>query len=131
MIDVTKHAIERYIERVKPACEPKFARVELMALVRVSELQSEPPPWVQDHRGDRSYMVPTDGVALVVVGRKVTTVLTRGGHDEAKTVQRRIEKRKKRRARRFKGSWDKGGGDLSTISPDGLKKPAKKEWDRP
>jgi len=111
---ITRHAAERYIERVKPGIDVDQATRELRALMRLDSFRPEPPDWQtgetpgEDHR---LYMEPCDGVALAVVGRTLKTVLTRAGTSPERARQRRARKaqrRASRRARRWKNN-DKHG----------------------
>jgi hypothetical protein len=100
----THHAIMRYIERVKPALEPKAARVELETLL--AALESSPPVWWTSARPSDStaFAEICDGIAVAVEGKGVvTTVVVRGGvGDEilaARRAHRRLERQKKRTRR--------------------------------
>jgi hypothetical protein len=45
-VTLSKHAIERYVERVKPALSFEQATVELHRLLEVCPIVDEPPVWV-------------------------------------------------------------------------------------
>jgi hypothetical protein len=104
---VTKHAVQRYQERVKPALSVVKAKLELEVLVAQFGhdcLQAIPPPWVapEAHAGAQSYLLLTDGVAFAVKDGFLITCLVRGGMSEEKRQARlaRKEHRQKVRARR-------------------------------
>lgn len=60
----TRHAIDRYIERVRPTLEPGPARQELNTLVQRGDLADAAPEWEKKERPDTSYFCPTDGVCF-------------------------------------------------------------------
>lgn len=113
-IVITRHAAERYIERVKPGIDLTQATRELRALMLVDSFRPEPPVWKPNETPDHEtplYMEPCDGIALAVVGHTLKTVLTRAGTSPERAAQKRQEKARKRarrRAKRWKNN-DKAG----------------------
>lgn len=111
---ITRHAAERYIERVRPGIDVAQATRELRALMRMDSFRPESPDWQTGEspgQDQRLYMEPCDGVALAVVGRTLKTVLTRAGTSPERMSQRRARKARKRasrKARRWKNT-DKHG----------------------
>lgn len=100
MIGVTRHAVERWQERVRPALDLDQCRAELLALVRAAgQPSSEQPAWHTRAVPNSLYLNISDGIACTVQDGSVTTVLTRGeeaaGHRQAKKARQ-----KKRRAER-------------------------------
>jgi hypothetical protein len=113
-IILTKHAIKRYQERVKPALMLEQAESELRRLTDYSLDAGMPittsPPFelttgnVSDETQDAFLMI-SDGVCLALRGGKVrtggwlaTTLFTRGGKSEG----RRKHDKRERKARRWK-----------------------------
>jgi len=110
---ITRHAAERYIERVKPGLTIDQATRELRALVLIDEPHPEPPDWKADEIREEGelFMEPCDGIAFAVRGRSLMTVLTRAGTD-SKTAERRRQRKARNRAKkqsRRRKSHDKYG----------------------
>jgi hypothetical protein len=97
---LTAHAIERYRDRVKPHLTFGEASAELRRLLRHATVVSERPSWSNDRYEDATYVVLSDGIALVVrsdqyaAGVAVTCLTRAGVSDETRT------KRNRRRPRR-------------------------------
>jgi hypothetical protein len=111
-LKVSRHAIERYQERVKPGLSYDRAKVELEVLARSGKPGPEPPTWKLPSliENDRTYLEPSDGICLVVKAGLVTTVAIRAEQApefaRAKREQRRREKQK-RRSRNNYGAFSK------------------------
>jgi hypothetical protein len=79
----TTHAIERYVERLRPALTKKAARRELVALCEVAEVVTERPAWLGLGEATDGYLLLGDDVVLPVMRGKTgwvaMTCMTRGG----------------------------------------------------
>lgn len=97
---ITRHAVERYIERIKPALDEPAARRELEALLDLAEPLERPPVWIEWRIG-MTYHSLSDGIiAAEAANGYVTTILIRGGCSEkarARRKSRRVQKREERR----------------------------------
>lgn len=97
---ITRHAVERYIERIKPALGEVTARCELEALLAQTEIVERPPAWVEWRIG-MTYHVLSDGIiAVQAANGYVTTILIRGGCSERTRARRKSRRIQKREARR-------------------------------
>lgn len=74
-VTVTKHAVTRYCERVKPQLGERQARLELEALLEFAE-EVERPPWLRDTRESERWLLLMPHVVAAVQGGLVTTVMT-------------------------------------------------------
>jgi hypothetical protein len=100
---VTNHAVERYIERVKPALEFEAAMHEIRALTPSAEFSESRPAWAAatNEPDSEGYLVVCDSFAFPVVNGHLTTCLTRCGMSQearAGITQRKRGKRNGRRA---------------------------------
>lgn len=106
----TTHAVERYIERVRPSLPPKTAKLELERLARQEgvlyperpeclPLPSDELMW--DTRDADGYLELGDtGIFCIVLGSRLLTVVHRGGLSEEGRVRRNERKQRKRKSRR-------------------------------
>jgi hypothetical protein len=102
VIRLTKHAVERYHERVKPALPAWKAKRELEAfIVQATEL-TEAPSWHLNPEPDCRHFEIADGICAVVRDEVVTTVVVRGNHSDRITDRQRDYKRKERARRAHK-----------------------------
>lgn len=76
-VTFTAHAVDRYIERVKPCLGPARARVECMGLALIGEITSECPAWLS-FEGDCDGYLTCGDVAFPLKGHCAVTCLTRG-----------------------------------------------------
>lgn len=111
---VTDHAVERYIERVRPMLTPRDARMELERLVRTEGvILEDPPDWVyeaedRDRRADAWIAIGDTGLVCPVYRRMVLTVMHPGGMSTVVRERRNARKQSKRaraRERRAVESW--------------------------
>jgi hypothetical protein len=101
MIRLTNHAVDRYIERVKPALDRDAARSELQALVRAAgEPSSEQPEWHAREVPCSLYLEISDGIVATVQEQAVTSVITRGGSGPDAKERRKREKKKRQADRK-------------------------------
>lgn len=96
---VSTHAVERYVQRVKPQLGLEQARLELEALLAIGE-PVERPPWVIEHHdnGNEYLEIAPDAIA-VVCRERVSTVLVKPVNEVAR-VKRNKAKADQRRAKR-------------------------------
>lgn len=98
----SKHAVQRYQERVKPALPIHRAKLELEAFVEQARELTEAPPWhLNPEPGSRHFEI-ADGICAVVRNEVVTTVVIRGSHAEDIEDRKRQYKRKQRARRAHK-----------------------------
>lgn len=98
---VTDHAVNRYIERLRPALSFGAAKYELIGLIPQAQVATEGPDWDQTRVHDAdAYLMLGDDVALVVKRKTIVTVLTKGWCGVAarkyKTAKHRKRKAKPR-----------------------------------
>lgn len=106
-LGLTNHAVERYVERVKPTFDFSEARRELQRLCDLAgEPSRERPDWhfLPEHATEAAefYLTLSDGICAAVKGTDVVTVLTRGGSSPAHRANKRERKRRQRARRRGK-----------------------------
>jgi hypothetical protein len=106
-VDILDHAVQRFVERVRPGWEPAPARAELDRLLNVAEFVFEAPDWLATRARQRAPMYAViadvalplppgnDGASLVAV-----TCLTRGGLSEPARERRNAMRLRRRAARR-------------------------------
>jgi hypothetical protein len=101
---LTDHCIEQYVARVKPGLKLEAAKRELIALVK---LAGDPVPELDYAHENGMFLEITDGIALALDRFSPSkqrwmaiTVLTRGGHNEVVTTERRARKRRRREIKR-------------------------------
>ena len=117
MIRPSKHAVDRYHERVKPALPVWKAKAELEAFVAQATELAEAPPWHVDPEPGARHFEITDGICAVVRDELVTTVVVRGGHCDRITDRRRDYKRRQRSRRAAKRQKHKRNGRPDEAEP--------------
>lgn len=75
---LTRHAVERYIERVKPMLDYEQALDELARLLKMADWGAPAPTWAQTRRDATGWVVIADSIAFPVVTNRLMTCLTRG-----------------------------------------------------
>lgn len=130
MIRVTDHAIERYVDRVKPCLTIDQAREEVRRLFETVVGFSKAPPYWHAQGRERTpfelYAMVGDGIAFGIKDGLAITCLTRGGYsDEVREAQntRKAAKRTVKRAKRYKGR------DRFQTLQDRAGQPRRKDWD--
>ncbi len=131
----SEHAIERYLQRVKPALEADAVRKELSRLLATAVVSRTPPGWVRPGTGDvtpAAYLLLADGeICLPVIVAHgddgpwtATTALTasiaEGAQRERRNRRaqaRRAGKASARKARTYEGGRPRQG-------------PSASEWDQ-
>ena len=114
-VDLSRHAVERFQERVRPALMLGRAEDELARLVASAELTGVCPGWVSQEERERpadAFAVLSDGVCLILyeerpgvfsavtcIARYALSEETRGRRNAA----RRAERARRRRLRRNAG----------------------------
>jgi hypothetical protein len=114
---LTSHAVDRYLERVKPALTPAAARQELLALLRGAVVTDQRPGWAKPSLEDCSYVEISDGIAACVQSGSVTTVLVRAGLAPEHRQRRKEAKRKKRAERNWNNNKREPGARLGADYP--------------
>ncbi len=104
----TRHAIKRYIERVKPAMDAVQAREDLDRMIPMGRF-IEKPDWLNeasdDPRPDHRFYELVEGIVLAVApDDSIVTVLTQGGLSPQRRKARNKARSMKRHAKRIKGS---------------------------
>ncbi len=93
IVHVTNHAVERYVERVRPGLDVVQARSELRTLLQAMGVQCDRPDWLPvDTRTDRVYIALGDDIVAACVdvenGKVLAlTIYARGtllAHERAK-----------------------------------------------
>jgi hypothetical protein len=107
-LSLTRHCVERFHERFRPALDHVRARAELELLIEHGELSEQPPEWMartMRQEADAYLIVGNDLVIPLVQGGPLgeelvaKTCIPRGGiSDPAR--RRRNERARHRRARR-------------------------------
>lgn len=102
----TTHAIERYVERVRPALTKAAARCELVRLCEVAEVALERPAWLGLGEATDAFLLLGDDVVLPLVrghtGWVAITCMTRGCISPAERMARNNRNRARRYARSHK-----------------------------
>ena len=115
---VSDHAIQRFHERVKPALSLDAAKRELEVLVRLAGIPGHKPDWLylpeEATRATDAYLTLSDGIVAPVVGRHITSVITRAGSNATHRANKN-RARAKRRARRKKLPYRPGMGKEKGI----------------
>ena len=92
-LSVTRHAVDRYVERVKPALGDEQARRELEALLELAVRCGRPSWWEGPRRSGDVYVLLAPGVVGAVKGLLLTTVVAepvrQGGRRRAGRQRRR------------------------------------------
>ncbi len=105
---ITDHAVQRFIERVRPGFGPLAARAELGRLLRTYGEMSGEPPWFAEREVERQpdAWVRVDDDLFFPCRRMSTrtlvvdTVLTRGSISQLTRDERNARRRKRAAARR-------------------------------
>lgn len=107
-VRLSRHCVERFHERFRPALDVIGARHELERLLEHSEIAAEPPEWMARKMRQRSdaYLIVGDDLVLPLdtIGHSseeliAKTCIDRGGISEH-ARRRRNERGRARRARR-------------------------------
>lgn len=105
---LSRHAIEQFHIRVRPALTPDQAKVELQRLAHIGR----PVQTVDWHEPDAEdppdyYLELSDGIALVVCGNTALTCIARGtSSPEYRKYRTRRHKRRKARSQARKRQQD-------------------------
>lgn len=117
-VQITRHALERYLQRVKPALDPEVAEAEMEALLAAAgEPTKAPPDWCEPDPAystvNATYLEVSDGIAFAFRGRYVATVLVRGAMstERRKSINRaKARERSRRRYRNGRALHGHGNG---------------------
>lgn len=109
---LTRHAIRRYQERVKPALDLEQAEAELRRLLPLMDRKRVPPSWIDPERLVRDadvWLILGGEIALPMYSGQITTCLTRTEPSEH-ARERQGDGRRARRAERHQpGKREKHG----------------------
>lgn len=100
---ITDHAVDRYIERVKPLLTKELARREIEALLATQggEINPQAPSWIPfESRAERDFtgwIELSDGIALAFMANRAVSVFVRSGVSPTYRAHRRAAKKRKRR----------------------------------
>jgi hypothetical protein len=104
-VSLSRHCIERFRARFRPALDAATAGAELEAILPCGRIAVEPPPWLADRRREPdAYLLLGDDVAMPLMRSGTTgqfhavTCLSRGSISPAER-ERRNAKRTRRRHR--------------------------------
>lgn len=107
-VRLSRHCVERFHERFRPALDLIRARAELERLIEHGEIAGEPPEWMAQkmRQSSDAYLIVGDDLVLPLdcIGYRAEeliakTCIDRGGISEA-ARRRRNERGRKRRAHR-------------------------------
>jgi hypothetical protein len=111
-VRLTRHAIRRYQERVKPALDFGQAEDELRRLLPLMDRKRVPPAWIDPERLEREadvWLGLGGEIALPTYAGLITTCLTRSEPSE-EARERQTEGRRARKARQSQpGKREKHG----------------------
>lgn len=93
---LTRHAVERYVERCQRPLSLKAARVELESMVEVAKYQEREPDWTHGTRRPHNGCLVLGDIALVIQGRYLVTCLTK--EPRPMLVRLRRERKRQRKA---------------------------------
>lgn len=95
---ISRHAVERFIERVRPGIDPDRALAEMRALLAAATPTPTAPEWVA---GQNESCLLLGDICFPVNGDTVTTVLTRdkGAHAHRAQQSRQSQRKRRRRVR--------------------------------
>lgn len=104
-IGLTDHAIQRYVERVKPQMLRRHAQAELERLVEMAGEPGPVPDWMRPKVPCQA-LVLSDGIALVIVSEDgrltAATCMVRGTLSPEVRAAQKAAKRRRRAQRRAK-----------------------------
>lgn len=104
-IRLTRHAIERYVDRVRPGLGIPEAEAELEQLVRIGQVLADAPPWYHGNaRKPAAYLVAGDVLVPLNHRGLALTVVVREPLRPDELAARREEKARRRRKRRYQRS---------------------------
>lgn len=127
-VHLTKHAVERYVERIKHIIDPtedeleRFSHELCFLLRREGAVANEPPDWIYDVPLDENN--PRDNEFFIIVGdciafpvtlrterKMVLTTLTRGGFTHSTRNSRNVKKQRKRETQRKRRQYESWRGE--------------------
>lgn len=97
---ITTHAIERYIERVRPGLDHDSAKNDILRLALVGEFSPGPPEWKEAYAMEwkpTRWLIVGD-VCFPMVGERAVTCIVKGSLPETMRQERNRARRHERRA---------------------------------
>lgn len=103
-VEISRHAIRRYIERVRPACSFVQAHTELRHLLPQADYVEAMPAWASFHpESDQTadgFLVLCDSIVFPVIDGCVPTALARGTFPPTVREARSGERKRRRQRNR-------------------------------
>lgn len=93
---LTDHAVDRYIERVKPMLSVAQAREELRRMLPMATIDRAGPDWCSDPGHADSFVLLSDGIVFPLYRGRLISCLTRAEVGAELRMVRREERRKAR-----------------------------------
>ena len=126
MIHVSDHAVERYVDRVKPCLTPEQAREEMTRLLEhVCGFSDQPPVWHTSEEPFEVYAIVTDGIAFGIKHGIAVTCITRGGVGEE---VREYRNQRRRNRRGVTAAKRRTKPDSLRTNRERASKPRRKDW---
>lgn len=129
---ITEHAIERYIERVRPALDKDAARAEVTRMcASVAVITTVIPEWIapwRRHKGTDAYLMLGEDIAMPMTGDTALTCLTRA-QEEATSLAYQRKARKAIKGAAKARSSDQGKKARGRAGKDNPTK-RRREWNR-
>lgn len=100
---LSRHAIERYCERVRPAADMHDAAAELQRVLPALAAVSERPSWYRGDGPSDQYLMWGEDICFMLLGCKVMTCVVRGGLGDGQRAARNKSRAVKRRTQKRRG----------------------------
>lgn len=110
-VTLTRHAVDRYRDRVKPGLGRAVARRELEALIGLAGDSVARPPWplpeAYEHEAGVAWLLIADGIALVLSDKRthwcaISCTINSGISEHERERRNSRRRRRKARARRHR-----------------------------
>jgi hypothetical protein len=122
-VNLTKHAVLRFVERIRPGLDFREGKAELERLVSIGELRAEPPAWLPRKSRDQRYLAIGEDLVIPCAPDRfqpgalfAATCLCRGTLAVSHRERRNRNRASRRAARRVRGR-SRGGRPLRRV-PD-------------
>lgn len=106
-VRLTYHAVDRYIERVRPALAPRLARRDLLTLIAgIGSISASSPAWYAHHAPADAFLLLGGDIVLPLLttprGYLAVTCITRGSLPASLREARNRDSAARRHRRRIK-----------------------------